>query len=441
MNSLFRPSVLTAALTLVVTVAFVAGAEESSTSGEVLRVHRSSHFVLYTDLPLAAAQDKLNRLEATLKQAERYWRRPLRGQIECYVIADLDACPDSALPHPLARVWVAGVEGATITGQVSGHRAPRARATLYASAREGVAEHEVVHAYCCQTFGHTGPDWYKEGMAQVLAVSPNSDAKPGCSLELFQRSGGRAKKTSREIVQAGRFTGELSGMFGSMLAGRRDESQHVPLTAFTHEHAEKVDRARPEYLSSWLLCHMLYHNPNYSERFRLLGECYLTGSDGSFGQIFAAQQDEIAFEYEFYVKHIAAGYRVDLCYWDWNAKFHSLAQRPRITRDIQAARGYQASGLTVTAGQKIEYAIAGSWRTGTNKRETTAGGGLHPVGRVVGVVMDGLQLTDPFELGDEGTLTAPAGGNLYLRCNDSWCQLADNHGSVRVQFQHPQHER
>jgi hypothetical protein len=37
-------------------------------------------------------------------------------------------------------------------------------------------------------------------------------------------------------------------------------------------------------------------------------------------------------------------------------------------------------------------------------------------------------------LGVDGTFTAPGDGKLYLRCQDAWNQLADNHGSVKVKI-------
>ena len=46
---------------------------------------------------------------------------------------------------------------------------------VFAAARPGVAEHEVVHAYCGQTFGTTGPLWYREGMAQLLTCGQDND--------------------------------------------------------------------------------------------------------------------------------------------------------------------------------------------------------------------------------------------------------------------------
>jgi hypothetical protein len=164
-------------------------------------VLRSARFALHTDLPRPDAEQVLKRMEAALKGAVQYWRREPRGQIACYVVDDLEHWPDSALPHPLARVWVGGVGGATISEFTGAGRETRIRATVYAIPRQGVAEHEVIHAYCYQTFGEGGPDWYKEGMAQL--VSTGGAAGTGCSAGLVRvREQGTPAKL-QEVVRRG----------------------------------------------------------------------------------------------------------------------------------------------------------------------------------------------------------------------------------------------
>jgi hypothetical protein len=48
--------------------------------------------------------------------------------------------------------------------------------------------------------------------------------------------------------------------------------------------------------------------------------------------------------------------------------------------------------------------------------------------------MDNYRLGKPFGLGEYGRFTAPQSGQLYLRCQDEWNQLADNRGSISVDF-------
>ncbi|MEM9187376.1 MAG: hypothetical protein AAGB00_12855, partial [Planctomycetota bacterium] len=58
-------------------------------------------------------------------------------------------------------------------------------------------------------------------------------------------------------------------------------------------------------------------------------------------------------------------------------------------------------------------------------------------GRLVGAILRGGELgpytlSEPFELGADAGFTAPAAGDLYLRCRESWGALGDNTGEVTV---------
>jgi len=398
---------------------------------------RSSHFALRTDLPRPEAEETLSRMEASLKQAVRYWRREPRGQIACYVVDDLNHWPDSALPHPLARVWVGGVGGATISEFTNVQGKIRVKATVYALARPGIAEHEVIHAYCYQTFGEGGPDWYKEGMAQLVSLHAADAARVGCPEELVRVLDKSSPNRIRDLLQEGRFTRDISHAFGALLANRSDPHRHVPMSDWTGQNAETLRLAERHYVRSWALCHMLLCNPNYAARFRALGDSFLTKGRDSFDTAFASVSEEMAFEYAFFLDHVDVGYRVDLCRWDWQKRFFTLDEQELVSVRIEAARGFQASGLKLQAGHRYGYATTGSWGTSAERPATDASGDLHGSGRMVGAVMSKYQLDEPFELGQQGEFVAATSGNLYLRCRDAWNQLHDNQGTIHVRFAPP----
>jgi len=397
-------------------------------------VLRNSHFLLHTDLPRPEAESMLGRMEAALKAAAKYWQCEPRYQIACYVVADLDQWPDSALPHPLARVWIGGVGGATISEYTGAGRQTRIRATVYAVPRPGVVEHEVVHAYCYQAFGEAGPDWYKEGMAQLVSQGSAEGGETGCQAALVRVLDRGQSASVQEIVQAGRFTVQLNDSFESMLAKRSDRQRHVPLSDWTARDAELVRAAEQHYIRSWALCHMLLHNSNYAAAFRTLGASYVTHGRDSFDRTFASVGREMVFEYSLFLEHLDVGYRVDLCRWDWQKRFHTLDIGGTLSVHVEAARGYQASGLTVVAGRRYDYATIGVWGTTPAGPTTDADGDGQGSGRMEAVVMHDYRLAAPFELGVQGTFTAPASGNLFVRCRDAWNGLHDNHGSVCIRF-------
>ncbi|HEV3003526.1 MAG TPA: hypothetical protein VGX78_03655, partial [Pirellulales bacterium] len=147
--------------------------------------YSSKHFLLHTDLPRDEALALIDRLEATLGVVSAYWDRPSRQVIECYVVHDLSQWPDTALPHPLARILIGGVGGGTVSKTEQNGKRTSLKAAVYASSHPGIAEHEAVHAYCAQAFGTAGPDWYKEGMAELANYRRRGRQDVDCPQEVI----------------------------------------------------------------------------------------------------------------------------------------------------------------------------------------------------------------------------------------------------------------
>jgi hypothetical protein len=198
---------------------------------------------------------------------------------------------------------------------------------------------------------------------------------------------------------------------------------------------EELGGTWQDYAWWWMLCHLLENNPNYSAAFRALGPELLMGKDTGFRQIFGAQIRELKFEFKLLRDHLETGYRVDLCYWDWKKKFSSLTAQGRpYSVTLQANRGWQPSGVTVAADTEYAYSVTGTWRTAKDAEPVTAKGADDGAGRLVGVIMKDYKLGEEFELGDTGTFTAPADGNLYLRCRTDWTKVGDASGRVTAKF-------
>ncbi len=191
--------------TLVVAACFVAAgmADVGCAADDAIKpptTVRTSHFVVHSDLSEADLRNIVARMESTLATTQKYWGRPLRGPVECYLVNDLNAWQDRALPHPMARIVIARVGGATVgsRGESAGQR--RSVATVFASTVQGVAEHEVVHAYCGQTFGGLGPDWYKEGMAQMLTYRSSLGEGVRCPPHVLHAVRKSGHRTLRSIL-------------------------------------------------------------------------------------------------------------------------------------------------------------------------------------------------------------------------------------------------
>ena len=177
---------------------------------------------------------------------------------------------------------------------------------------------------------------------------------------------------------------------------------------------------------------MLLCNPNYATRFRTLGDSYVTQGHDSFDNAFASVTDEIAFEYAFFLEHMDVGYRVDLCRWDWQKRFHTLDSRDCECPHRGGARlpGFGTDGRGRPELRLCDHRFVGHHGGGIHECRRQP----HGTGRMVAVVLDAFRLGEPFELGNQGKFVAPNSGNLYLRCQDEWNQLQDNHGAIQVRF-------
>ncbi len=369
--------------------------------------YRSPHFLVHTDLPKDEARTLLSKLERMLALVSKYWGQPLKGQIECYVVVDLDHWPADAL-SPAGRAKVALASGITTTRTVS--RGPQfisGKSIVYAVADGGTPQHESVHAYCGQTFGRTGPLWYSEGMAELGQFWREDDTAVHCRPHMIEYLHGHARSV-REIVADNARDGAATE------------------TAYTGDSWQA-------YAARWALCHLLVHNPNYSARFHALGLGFLNGADTSFQDVFGAAMDQIEFEYRLFVRHLDQGYRVDLCRWDWNHKFRDPAGTP-VERHVAARRGWQPAGAIVKQGETYQYHADGAWRIDRQQQDLSADGRADGAGKLEAVVFGDFELSEPFALGSEGTFVAPADGKLYLRCHDRWNELADNSGAVTVKI-------
>jgi len=359
--------------------------------------YRSRNFVLHTDVSEAEAKVLLQKLETMLSLISKYWARPNKQIIECYVVKDISNWPNGAL-HPRGVESIRGGGGVTISQVATRGANFAAKSIVFSGSARGTTQHEAVHAYCAQSFGRTGPVWYAEGMAEMGQYWQQDDPSVNCREELVRYLKSTQRKTARVVVDEKSTTGD----------------------------------SWQNYAWRWALCHMLANNPNYAPRFRPLGLALLSGQDASFNRMYGAVVSEIEFEYDFFIDHMKRGYRVDLCSWDWKAKYRQPRGQSSLVSKIEAGKGWQPSRAELKKGQEYAYEASGTWKLSKDGEELQPNGNAKGDGKLVGVIFQDFELSEPFELGESGTFTAPADGALLLRCQDDWSSLADNSGKVTV---------
>jgi len=186
------------------------------------------------------------------------------------------------------------------------------------------------------------------------------------------------------------------------------------------------------YTRRWALCHLLNHNTNYSARFRTIGQAIVDGQKINYQEIFGARTEQIEFEFKFFVDHVQNGFRADLCSWDWSKRFLPPSDERARGVKVYANRGWQPTTAALTADRKYDFISEGSWSTG--RAATDGAGDAAGRGKLVGILMNDMQLGEPFERGASGNFSAPADGDLYVRCQDDWSQLGDNSGSLMLRL-------
>lgn len=365
------------------------------------RLVRSRHFAFLTDVSdreWAVIRDKLERMVANL---ERYFGRKSNGVVEGFIVRDLAGWPDGVLQEVAGVEKIRRGEGVCFSSTLG----PQRRATLYSCASHGVIQHECVHGVCHLTFGSTGPTWLAEGVAELGTYWRDGD-------------------TSVEIDPA-------------VMAYIRSAAPKRRLTEIAVPGREPAGTWQ-DYAWRWALCHMLANNPNYSERFRPLAVALMEEQPGaSFEATYGPVARELSFEYDQFLETVGNGSRVDLTAWPWKAKFRPLAASGVATAEVKAAAGWQATGILVERNVNYDIEARGTWRLAPAAPPGSADGDRDGHGRLVAAIFHDFTLTPPIPLGATATFTAPATGQLFLRCADDWTQLSDNEGGVAVTVRRP----
>ena len=362
------------------------------------RLIRSTHFAFMSDISDRQAQVILDKLETMVGLLTAYFGRGPTGAVEGFVVRDLNGWPNGLLTEPAGIAKIQEEAGVCFSMSLGNKR----RAVLYSCDDHGVIQHECTHGFCTLAFGSTGPTWLAEGVAEMgnywKAGQRAVDVDPIVISYLQQAT---PKRKLLEIAIPGRVN---SGTW-------------------------------QDYTWRWALCHLLANNPNYAPRFKPLAIALMEKQPGvTFAAVYGPVAPQISFEYNLFLNAVGNGYRADLCAWQWNEKFMPLRGERRKEKKIQAAYGWQASGIQFEQGLSYDIAAVGEWKIAQDGSDYDADGDEDGRGQLVGILFNDFQLSDPFPIGKRKRLVAPADGLLFLRCQEDWNKLADNSGELTLHF-------
>lgn len=375
-----------------------------SNEPEAPRELRSKNFLIKTDLSPRSAQILLDKLEDMFTVVSKYYNRRQLGQpIVCYVAEDLERWGADMDELAEGIESIRGEAGVTVSSRLGNLR----KSTVYACGKHDVVQHESVHAFCHLAYGGTGPTWYAEGMAELGCYWRLGDVGVNVDPVVIRYLTTASPKPLTELIRLDQVTGD----------------------------------SWQAYAWRWALCYMLVNNPNYGKRFFKLGEKIMPpDGDFTFQTEFGDVASQISFEYQQFIKHLGNGYQQELCSWDWKTKADAVGANGKKSKVI-ARRGWQATGVSVEAGQTYQIQTEGTWTT--DGRDPFSAKGLeNGTGRLVGAILtqnenqkdrwEEYQLSEEIPLGEDATFSAPVTGHLFLRCKEKLTQIGDNQGEVKA---------
>ncbi|RLS54043.1 MAG: hypothetical protein DWH91_12925 [Planctomycetota bacterium] len=288
--------------------------------------------------------------------------------------------------------------------------------------------HEATHCVMmCGEDTNYPPVWFLEGMAEFFGTH---DPQPKFQSGVIPPS-----------AEAAHGFGRIEMLRNEAIAGNALTARQVTRLG-AREFSES--RSTP-YAWSWALCTYLARHPATRNEFRqLCRERNGTRFQVAFERLQVAHPEVLGAEWEIYRDHLVYGYDLE------RQAIQFTKSQPlsgSVACEVDAARGWQGVGVTVTAGQPLKITASGRITLATTTKPwISEPSGIsiryanqQPIGRLQGAIQRTTPAADRpaghwefFDLGPACSLAAPATGTLFLRINDRSDSLSDNQGSYQV---------
>ena len=361
------------------------------------------NFILHTDISPLQAKVLGTKMETMYGAVRRYYKKSPSKKMCCKIVANEAnwVSEPLATPNPLAPPSSRSTTSRTANGSQS------TLPTFECDDDHDTVLRNAFEGYCKSTYGRTGPQWYRDGMALMANYWETNNRSVSVSPELVAQIKSNLPRTLPMAVLD-------------------DVPNSVASSGFSSDSLTNGE------VANWALCFMMIHNENYRKDFRKLGINMLMGEPDTFRLRFGDKLREIDFEFRQFVKNFDVGYREDFCEWNWRTTPKKLFGSDMINTDIDSRAGWQATKVQVVKGETYEYVAKGEWLTNPESEPATASG-LNGSGRLLGTIyMSSYQLSEPIRMSERGKFTAEVDGQLFLRCEDKWNEIEDNKGRLTV---------
>lgn len=326
--------------------------------------------------------------------------------------------------------------------------------------------HEGTHAFQFYAAKLHSDQWYTEGLAEYLGLHSWKDGK--LKLGIMPATMDDVPKWGRiEFLQQAIRRGETL-TFAQL--------QNLQGPSFSNT---------ASYAWTWAAIAVLEHHPQYRDRARKFRtEAREANFRNVWQKTFAKDLADLRDDIAIYAHGAEYGYDWERNRVEFRAGKPFPADRRQGRCSVDSARGWQASGIQLTAGQVYDIRASGKvllqqkpdpWPAEANGITLTYHAG-QPLGILLGAIRDDVlepnqatganapekskpasvpaiqnakaakpELTEsearfmsPLVIGSGCRFRAPRTGTLYLRLNDSPAQLQDNQGSLQVVISKPE---
>ncbi|MCA9123396.1 MAG: hypothetical protein H6822_10885 [Planctomycetaceae bacterium] len=401
--------------------------DEERVAASGIRKIEGEHLTLYTDLPQAPAIEELpDVFDAAIPQWSEYFGVDAKSVESWQQIG--------YLMREKARFVTAGLLPESLPPFLNGFQQGN-ELWLYEQPsdyyRRHLLLHEGTHGFMKRFLGGAGPPWYMEGTAELFGTHRWQDQQ--LLLRWFPVDKELVSHWGRIKVVQDDFRSGAGKALEDVL--RYDKTAHLQVEP---------------YAWCWAAAVFFDSHPAYRDRFREFRK-FAPDDTLSFSQrfydTFKADWPSITRQWHVFVANIDYGF--DIAREAIDPKEASELPNDGATVTITANRGWQSTGILLSAGTKYKLEASGRYQLGDKPKiwwcepngvTIRYHKGL-PLGVLIGAIVDesavdggALPLVAPKEIGLGGEYPIDASGTLYLRVNDSPTELEDNAGSLEVRI-------
>ena len=288
--------------------------------------------------------------------------------------------------------------------------------------------HEGTHVFSYTVLQGSGPPWYMEGIAELLATHRWKDGT--LVLNWFPASRMEVPMWGRiKIVQDAVARGALKTVEDILAYDERAHRQVEP------------------YGWCWALAAFLDGHPRYRGRFReMVRHVRRLDFTDQFRRLFREDWGTLTEEWQVFAAELDYGAEVARVAIDFTAGRPLPEGGATVT--VAADRAWQNSGIRLEAGRQYRLRASGRYQVAAWPRPWPCEpGGVstrYHRGRPLGLLLAAVRplrsagrcaFLDPIPVGLGAMLTPEQTGTLFFRINDSNGGLGDNAGTLQVQVQ------